>query len=116
MNAHVQILIKLIFYVFTRYQAGYKMSPREKSQMLNGLYVLAVDFFSRYISNESELGAKWMEVSPRNNICLSDEPHVEDEKEISTVFQDTQVCSSVPRLQSRIRKKCKVAEYETHDE
>ena len=84
--------------------------------MLNGLYVLAVDFFSRYISNESELGSQRVAVSPRNNICLSNEPHIEDEKEIPTVFQDTQVCSSVPRLQSRIRKKRKVSEHETHEE
>lgn len=78
--------------------------------------MLAVDFFSRYISNESELGTQWVEVSPRNNICLSDEPHSEDKTEIPKVFQDTQVCSTVPRLQSRIRKKRKVSEYETHDE
>ena len=87
-----------------RLQTGQRLTINEKQDILVGLSKLAVDFFSKYITND-ELGSEWMEVSPCNNICLSNEPYFEREEEIPSVFQESPIRTPVPRVSSRIRKK-----------
>ena len=97
MNTHIEILIRLIVYVFTRFQMGQRFTPKEKQELLSGLYKLSVDFFSKYMLND-ELGSKWMEISTRDNICISDETYIEDKEEVHELFQDTQICSPMPTM------------------
>ena len=75
-NPHLEILIRFLFYVVSRFQAGHRLSPDEKSDILVGLYKLGVHFFSRYTNDK--LGTQWMEVPARDNLCLSDKPHTKD--------------------------------------
>lgn len=99
MNTHIEILLRLIIYVFTRFQLGQRMTPKEKQDLLSGLYKLSVDFFSKYMLNEtSELGAKWMEISSHDNLCISDEPYLDDKEEIHELFQDAQICAPMPTM------------------
>jgi hypothetical protein len=114
-NTHIQVLIRLMVYLFTRIQAGQKLTFQEKNDILVGLSKLAVDFFSTYITND-ELGKERMEVSPRNNLCLSRTPYVEDEDEVPEVFQDVKVRPAVPNVPRRLRKKRQVAVPQTDEE
>ena len=98
MNTHIEILIRLIVYVFTRYQMGQRLTPKEKHELISGLYKLSVDFFSKYMLND-ELGSKWMEISTRDNICISNETYIEDKEEVQELFQDAQVCAPMPTMQ-----------------
>ena len=98
MNTHIEILIRLIVYVFTRFQMGQRFTPKEKQELLSGLYKLSVDFFSKYMLND-ELGSKWMEISTRDNICISNETYIEDKEEVHELFQDAQVCAPMPTMQ-----------------
>ena len=99
MNTHIEILIRLIIYVFTRFQMGQRFTTNEKQELLSGLYKLSVDFFSRYMLNEtSELGSKWMEISSRDNFCISDSPYTENKEEVYELFQDTKICTSMPTM------------------
>ena len=97
MNTHIEILLRLIIYVFTRFQLGQRMTPREKQDLLSGLYKLSVDFFSRYMLND-ELGSKWVEISSRDNFCISDSPYTENKEEVYELFQDTKICTSMPTV------------------
>ena len=83
---HIEILIRLLVYVFCRYQTGYRMSPREKQDVLQGMYSLFVDFFSTYISND-KLGPTRLEISSRDNLCVPIEPESQDETEVPRIFQ-----------------------------
>ena len=94
MNTHIEILLRLIIYVFTRFQLGQRMTPREKQDLLSGLYKLSVDFFSRYMLND-ELGSKWVEISSRDNFCISDSPYTENKEEVYELFQDAEICTSM---------------------
>jgi hypothetical protein len=114
-NTHIQVLIRLMVYLFTRIQAGQKLTFQEKNDILVGLSKLAVDFFSTYITND-ELGKERMEVSPHNNLCLSRTPYVEDEDEVPEVFQDVKVRPAVPNVPRRLRKKRQVAVPQTDEE
>ena len=98
MNTHIEILIRLIVYVFTRFQMGQRFTPKEKQELLSGLYKLSVDFFSKYMLND-ELGSKWMEISTRDNICISNETYIEDKEEVHELFQDAQICAPMPTMQ-----------------
>ena len=98
MNTHIEILLRLIVYVFTRYQMGQRLTPKEKHELISGLYKLSVDFFSKYMLND-ELGSKWMEISTRDNICISNETYIEDKEEVHELFQDAQVCAPMPTMQ-----------------
>ena len=98
MNTHIEILLRLIVYVFTRFQLGQRFTPKEKQDLLSGLYKLSVDFFSKYMLND-ELGSKWMEISTRDNICISNETYIEDKEEVHELFQDAQVCAPMPTMQ-----------------
>ena len=96
MNTHIEILLRLIGYVFTRFQLGQRFTPKEKQDLLSGLYKLSVDFFSKYMLNEtSELGSKWMEISSHDNFCISDSPYTENKEEVYELFQDTKICTSM---------------------
>ena len=97
MNTHIEILIRLIVYVFTRFQMGQRFTPCEKQELLSGLYKLSVDFLSRYMLND-ELGSKRVEISSRNNFCISDSPYTENKEEVHELFQDTQICTSMPTV------------------
>ena len=97
-------------------QSGQKLTHQEKNDILIGLSKLAVDFFSKYISND-ELGSEWMEVPPRNNICISGTPYNEDKDEVHEILQDDQVRPAMPRVPRRLRKKRQVTipkKYEKH--
>lgn len=99
MNTHIEILIRLIVYVFTRFQMGQRFTPHEKQELLSGLYKLSVDFFSKYMLNEtSELGSKWVEISSHNNFCISDSPYTEDKEEVHELFQDAKICTSMSTM------------------
>ena len=98
MNTHIEILLRLIVYVFTRYQMGQRLTPKEKHELISGLYKLSVDFFSKYMLND-ELGSKWMEISTRDNICISNETYIEDKEEVHELFQDAQICAPMPTMQ-----------------
>jgi len=115
-STHIQVLIRLIVYIFTRIQSGQKLTFQEKNDILIGLSKLAVDFFSKYISND-ELGSERMEVPPHNNICISGTPYNEDKDEVPEILQDDQVRPTVSHVPRRIRKKRQVTvpkKYEEH--
>jgi len=112
-TTHVQVLLRLMMYLFTRIQSGQKLTFQEKNEILVGLSKLAVDFFSKYITND-ELGSERMEVPPRNNLCLSRTPFAEDEDEVPEVFQVDQVRPAMPNLSRRLRKKRQVPVAQTH--
>ena len=97
MNTHIEILIRLIVYVFTRFQMGQRFTTREKQELLLGLYKLSVDFFSKYMLND-ELGSKRVEISSRDNFCISDSPYTENKEEVHELFQDTQICTSMSTM------------------
>jgi hypothetical protein len=98
MNTHIEILLRLIIYVFARFQLGQRFTSREKHELLSGLYKLSVDFFSKYMLND-ELGSKWVEISTHDNICISDETYIEDKEEVHELFQDAQICAPVSTMQ-----------------
>ena len=76
---------------------GQRFTPREKQELLSGLYKLSVDFFSRYMLND-KLGSKWVEISSRDNFCISDSPYTENKEEVYELFQDTKICTSMPTM------------------
>ena len=108
MNTHVQVLIRLMMYIFTRIQLGQKLSCNEKNEILVGLSKLAVDFFSKYISDD-ELGAERVEVSPRNHLCLPSQTIFEDQNAVSPLLQEFKICTPVSNMSRRVRKKRQVA-------
>jgi hypothetical protein len=114
-TTHIQVLLRLIVYLFTRIQSGQKLTFQEKNDILVGLSKLAVDFFSKYITND-ELGSERVEVPPRNNLCISRTPFTEDEDEIPKVFQVDQVRPAVPHVPRRLRKKRQVTVSQAHAE
>ena len=89
-----------------RLQNGQRLTINEKQDILVGLSKLAVDFFSKYITND-EMGSEWVEVSTHNNICLSSEPYFEGEEEVLGVFQESPIRTTMPSVPSRVRKKRK---------
>ena len=68
--------------------------PHVKNKNYFWDYKLSVDFFSKYMLND-ELGSKRVEISSRDNFCISDSPYTEDKEEVYELFQDTQICTSM---------------------
>jgi hypothetical protein len=104
-----------MMYLFTRIQSGQKLTFQEKNEILVGLSKLAVDFFSKYITND-ELGSERMEVPPRDNLCLPRTPFAKDEDEVPKVFQVDQVRPAMPHVPRRLRKKRQEFVPQTHAE
>jgi hypothetical protein len=102
---YVHVLLRLFVYVMQRYQSGDKFSKREKVELLNGLSKLCTQFFSTYIS-DVELGQTRMEISARGDVCVPEQPRLEDKVTVPEVLQDAQVRSTVPDVPSSLLKAC----------
>jgi len=105
----IQLLFQLFVHVVTRrFKTGQKLSIQEKSQLLNSLYMIGINFFSKYISNdENALGNSWMAISARDNLCLPGKSDVKDQEEISEILQNAPICSPVSSMQRGVRVKYK---------
>ena len=80
---HLQILLKMFLYILSRVQLGQKLSPDEKMQILNGMYWLAMDFFSRLLVNDSgKMGSPDVEISPCSNFYISEKPYTDHQEEV----------------------------------
>ena len=73
---HLEILIRILVYVMLRFKSGHRLSRKEKSDLLSGLYKLSVHFFSGYTNDK--LGTSWMEISTHDNLCISDQADTQD--------------------------------------
>ena len=104
---HIQVLLRLMVYLFTRLQAGQKLTFREKNDILVGISKLVVDFFSKYITND-QLGSEWMEVPTRDNIRISRTSYIADKDEVHEILQDDKIRAPLSNVSSRLRKKRQV--------
>jgi hypothetical protein len=82
---YIQVVLKVFVAVMQRYQSGYRFSTQEKIELLDGLSRLCTQFFSTYMVNV-QLGETRMEISARDNVCLSKQPGLEDQDSVQEVF------------------------------
>ena len=102
---YVQVLLRLFVYVMQRYQSGDKFSKQEKVELLGGLSKLCTQFFSTYIS-DVKLGQTRMEISTRGNLCVPEQPRLEDKVTVPALLQDAQVRSPVSDVPSSLLEAC----------
>lgn len=112
---YIQVLLRIFVYVIQRYQSGDKLSKKEKKVLLAGLCTLCTQFFSTYISNV-QLGETWLEISARDNLCVSATPRLEDKDQVPQILQDAQVRAPVSEVSSTLREVSPAPWTRTHEE
>jgi hypothetical protein len=115
MDHHFEVLFRIIFVVALKFKSGKKFSIQEKSELLNGMYNLFVDFFSVHMSNDIELGSGGMDFPAHNHICLPSEPHNKNETEVHEVLQTSEICFTVSEVSERVRTQRQESDAQKHE-
>lgn len=102
MKRHFSLLLQLFVCVLMRHHMGYRLTARQKRDILNALYTLWVDFFSEYTLNGDKMGKTWLEVPALGYVRISGKAILEDQDPVHEVLQELAVRAPVSDVSARV--------------